>query len=229
VTQVKVRYVPNNLVQNFTGSFNTTGYQIKGILPDVLLQRRANKGLENLAVSPDGKIAFTMLQSGMGPSSSGSTQYSYTLTAVKLDISDPLDAKVLGTYLHVADSADQWGQNPKVNKIYSSSLAWASQHIKGRNLSSSYPLILVGERANDQVRPCVRRSGGCMMMPEQSRHAIPAPSILQVKVYLADFSNATDVSGMYGGDPLKFDKIGEFLGLAEQARPYHFHFMRAHH
>lgn len=42
-------------------------------------------------------------QSGMGPSSSGSTQYSYTLTAVKLDVSDPLDAKVLGVYLYVGE------------------------------------------------------------------------------------------------------------------------------
>ena len=42
-------------------------------------------------------------QSGMGPSSSGSTQYSYTLTAVKLNITDPLDAKVLGVYLYVGE------------------------------------------------------------------------------------------------------------------------------
>jgi hypothetical protein len=39
----------------------------------------------------------------MGPSSSGSTQYSFTLTAVKLDVSDPLDAKVLGVYLYVGE------------------------------------------------------------------------------------------------------------------------------
>ena len=31
---------------------------------------------------------------------------------------------------------------------------------------------------------------------------------LQVKVFLADFSNATDVTDMYQGDPLTFDKIG---------------------
>ena len=60
-----------------------------------------------------------------------------------------------------AESASQWLQYPKVNKIYSSSLSWASQHIKGRNLSSNYPLLLVGERANDQVGiQCWRTHGG---------------------------------------------------------------------
>ena len=84
-----------------------------------------------------------------------------------------------GAYARAADSASQWLQYPKVNKIYSSSLSWAAHHISGQNLSSSYPLLLVGERANDQV-----------------------------KVFLADFSNATDVTALYQGDPLAFDKIG---------------------
>ena len=61
--QVKVRYVPKVLGgASYFGSF--TGYPVKAILPDSFMMRRNNKGLENVAVSPDGKTAWTMMQVG---------------------------------------------------------------------------------------------------------------------------------------------------------------------
>lgn len=61
--QVKVRYVPKVLGgASYFGSF--TGYPIKAILPDSFMMRRNNKGLENVAVSPNGKTAWTMMQVG---------------------------------------------------------------------------------------------------------------------------------------------------------------------
>jgi len=63
--QVKVRYVPQSLgASPFFSTF--TGYPVKAILPDAFLKRRNNKGLENAAVSPDGKVAWTMIQVGTG-------------------------------------------------------------------------------------------------------------------------------------------------------------------
>jgi hypothetical protein len=45
-------------------------------------------------------------------------------------------------------------------------------------------------------------------------HGPSAPCLfhlLQVRAYLADFSSATDVTGLYGGDPLKFDSLSKQL------------------
>lgn len=39
-----------------------SGYPVKAILPNSFLMRRNNKGLENAAVSPTGKTAWTMMQ-----------------------------------------------------------------------------------------------------------------------------------------------------------------------
>lgn len=61
--QVKVRYVPKIMGgPSYFGSFS--GYPVKAILPDSFTMRRNNKGLENVAVSPDGKTAWTMMQVG---------------------------------------------------------------------------------------------------------------------------------------------------------------------
>lgn len=40
------------------------GYSVKAVLPNAFMMRRTNKGLENVAVSPDGKTAWTMMQVG---------------------------------------------------------------------------------------------------------------------------------------------------------------------
>ncbi len=36
------------------------------VLPEIFSKRRGNRGLENVAVSPDGKTAVTFMQSPMG-------------------------------------------------------------------------------------------------------------------------------------------------------------------
>ena len=66
-----------------------------------LLPRPA--GLENLAISPDGKTAMAMLQSGMGDDNASPYKYSFVLTAVMLDISNWADPKLLGVYLYVGE------------------------------------------------------------------------------------------------------------------------------
>lgn len=50
-----------------------------------------------------------------------------------------------------ADNPAAWGQVPSAKSIYSSSFAWASQLISSPALPADYPLLLVGERAKDQV------------------------------------------------------------------------------
>lgn len=53
--------------------------------------------------------------------------------------------------LSTADHPAAWDQVPSAKSIYSSSFAWASHLITSPALPSEYPLLLVGERAKDQV------------------------------------------------------------------------------
>lgn len=57
-----MRYVPQSLGNSTFFGAGFSGYPVKAILPDAFLMRRNNKGLENAAVSPDGKTAWTMMQ-----------------------------------------------------------------------------------------------------------------------------------------------------------------------
>ena len=43
------------------------------------------------------------MQSAMGDDSSSNTKASFTLTAAKLDLSDPLNATLVGVYLYVGE------------------------------------------------------------------------------------------------------------------------------
>ena len=103
-----------------------------------------------------------------------------------------------------ADNPASWGQNPSAKSIYASGFAWASQLIKGVTLATDYPLLLVDERAKDQVRARVGGRLAAIICPPSPgvpalthcSSSTPRPA-LQVKVYLADFSQATDITNLY--------------------------------
>ena len=57
-----MRYVPQALGNSTFFGAGFSGYPVKAILPDAFLMRRNNKGLENAAVSPNGRTAWTMMQ-----------------------------------------------------------------------------------------------------------------------------------------------------------------------
>ncbi|GAA6755737.1 esterase-like activity of phytase family protein [Thermus thalpophilus] len=90
--RVVVRYTPR-------GVRPAASYPVRDILPAILRQRRANRGLENLALSEDGATAWLILQSPIGPTADPAFDQSLVARAVRLDVSDPLRAKVTGLYL----------------------------------------------------------------------------------------------------------------------------------
>ncbi len=91
--EVLVRYTPANK------KLDGATYPVKPILPGVLSKRRNNRGFENLALSTDGKTAFVIMQSSLGSTKDADLEASKVVRAVKLDVSDPLNAKVTGMYL----------------------------------------------------------------------------------------------------------------------------------
>jgi hypothetical protein len=116
--QVLVRYTP------IGKPLTNAGYPVKAILPAVFAQRRVNKGFENLALSSDGRFAYAILQSPMGDEKDKRFRNSRVIRALKLDVSDLLNAKVAGEYLVSASSAQSYSETQRQEQISWSDADW---------------------------------------------------------------------------------------------------------
>ena len=88
-------------------------YPVKDILPEVLKNRRSNRGFENLALAPDGKTAYATLQSPMGDAKSSQYSSSRTARIIRLDVTNPLDMKVTGMFLVLQSSMSEYPATSK--------------------------------------------------------------------------------------------------------------------
>lgn len=130
--QVLMRYTPKSK------PLLDAGYKVKAILPEVFIHRRDNKGFENLALSADGKTAYALLQSPMGDISEACYAASRMIRVLKLDVSRPLNATVVGEYLAPVSAAAEFSKKQKQEKISWSDADWVapdkllvSEHAKG--------------------------------------------------------------------------------------------------
>lgn len=105
---VLVRYTPASK------PLRGAGYPVQNILPEVLAQRRDNRGFEALALSPDGRTAYAMLQSAAGEAREKRFKRSRVSRAIRLDLTDPLHARVTGHFLMPLSAAAAYG--PEQNK-----------------------------------------------------------------------------------------------------------------
>jgi alkaline phosphatase len=118
--QILMRYTPTSKpLPNAT-------YPVKAILPEIFAQRRDNKGFENLALSADGKFAYALLQAPMGSVKDPRYADSRVIRVVKLDLSDPLNAKVVGEYLALTSPAKEYSEKLKQDKISWSDADWVA-------------------------------------------------------------------------------------------------------
>ena len=112
-------------------------YTVSPTLPAAFNQRRANRGFEGLAVSDDGRTAYTMTQSPMGSTSAGNPaatppvppsayRDSSLIRVIRMNISDPLNLQVTGEFLFKMLPATDFpaGNAPRDLKI--SGAAWVS-------------------------------------------------------------------------------------------------------
>lgn len=116
--QVLVRYTPTS--KPLTGA----GYPVKNILPDVYTQRRANRGFESVSLSGDGKTAWVTLQSPMGDAKADAYKNSRVLRTLKLDVTDPLNARVVGEYLTLGSAIADYPAGGKQADLKVSDTAW---------------------------------------------------------------------------------------------------------
>ena len=105
--KVLMRYLPKGKAKL------DTPYPVKDILPEVLKNRRSNRGFENLALSPDGKTAYAILQSPMGDAKSSQFSSSRTVRIVRLDVTNPLDMKATGMFLVLQSSMSEYPSTAK--------------------------------------------------------------------------------------------------------------------
>ena len=180
------RYTPGGktlAAANYTAGVTTpaANYAVRDILPPVLKQRRANRGFEGIAVSADGRTAYTVMQSPLGSTSAGSptatppvppSPYRNTLLVriLRMDITDPLDIQVTGQFVVYMSppAAYPTGNNARDLKI--SATAWVSED-----------RLLFLERTDK-------------------------PGAGGAKLILVDLTNATDVSGRAdAGIPLVYE------------------------
>jgi len=105
--QVLVRYTPA------TKPLAGASYPVKPILSSVLAQRRDNRGLESLALSPDGKTAFVMLQSPAGDEDDKKFKQASVSRTIRLDLTDPLNARVTGHFLMPLGPTSAYGKDQK--------------------------------------------------------------------------------------------------------------------
>ena len=116
--QVLMRYVPEN--KPLPG----VTYPVKAILPAVLSQRRTNRGFEALALSPDGRTAYVMLQSPLGDESDSKLKNARISRALRLDLGDPLNARVTGHFLMPLSRAADYSAKLKQSGVKLNDAEW---------------------------------------------------------------------------------------------------------
>jgi alkaline phosphatase len=145
---VLARYVPES--KPLPGA----SYPVKPILPAVFAQRRPNHGFESIAVSSDGRTVYAILQSPMGEEDKKRFRDSRVVRALKLDLSNPLEARGAGEYLVLTSDARSYSAKQKQDQIYFSDAEWVAPDKllvieRGKNLGKM--LLLDFHAATDVV------------------------------------------------------------------------------
>jgi hypothetical protein len=103
-------------------------YTVIDNLPGVLKQRRANRGFEGIAVSDDGRTAYTVMQSPMGATGVTSPYRDSSLVRIlRMDISDPLDLQVTGQFVVYMSPVSTYPLGNAARDMKISATAWVSQ------------------------------------------------------------------------------------------------------
>lgn len=116
--EVLMRYTP--VGWNVQGAT----YPTRAILPAVLRERRRNRGFENVALSADGRTAYAVLESPLGATTDSRFAAGRLLRALKLDVSDPLQARVVAEYIVEASAVAAYPGTASQNDIKTSDAAW---------------------------------------------------------------------------------------------------------
>ncbi|KAI8894561.1 esterase-like activity of phytase-domain-containing protein [Globomyces pollinis-pini] len=133
------RYVPTTFGSKFDGAI----YPVSATLPAIFSQRRSNRGFESLALTPDGKTLWAILQSPMGDTSDANFKNTVVIRALKLDVSDPLNFKVTGMYALQGSNPADYVELGSGKPAKAKDLKFSSAKVVGENQ------LVVLERVDD--------------------------------------------------------------------------------
>src|SRR6185503_4913907 len=109
---------------------NGADYPVSNTLPDVLKNRRSNRGFESIAVSADGRTAYTVTQSPLGSTSVGSPyRDSRIVRVLRMDVSDPLNLQVTGQFALSMSPATDYPAGNAQRDLKISAAAWVGPDV----------------------------------------------------------------------------------------------------
>jgi hypothetical protein len=88
-------------------AWNGSGVDVHNVLPEVLMRRKANRGFEGIAISPDGRALFAIMQTPLANPSEHEGEASRNIRIVALDISGA--PRVNGVYIYQSEPAERVG------------------------------------------------------------------------------------------------------------------------
>ena len=104
-------------------------YPVSDSLPAIMSQRRANRGFEGIAVSPDGRTAYTVMQSPLGPTGAGApTRDSRVVRLIRMDINDPLNMQVTGQFVVKMSPVSTYPAGNTQRALKISAVTWVNEN-----------------------------------------------------------------------------------------------------
>ena len=116
-------------------------FAVEGRVPEIFSQRRANRGFESVAVSPDGRHAWTVMESPLGPRRDPLYGASRQVRILEWDLADALDARPVAEFLMLLTPLAEVPTATRQDDVKLSDAAWLSDNT-----------LLVVERAPRTVR-----------------------------------------------------------------------------
>jgi hypothetical protein len=100
-----VRHVP----QGTEGDYAGAAYDVKGTLPSILSKRAINRGIETLAISPDGQFLYFVMQNPLANPDNAAYRKAKNARLYKLDRATQ---KVVGEYVYMLDDPRTFRRDP---------------------------------------------------------------------------------------------------------------------
>lgn len=103
------RLVPAGLEGDLAGA----GYKITGTLPAILMKRQLNRGIEGIAISPDERFLYAIVQNPLANPDADAFKNAAATRILKLELASQ---KIVGEFVYTLDPANTFKNDPDAKK-----------------------------------------------------------------------------------------------------------------
>ena len=107
--KIMERLVPAGVDADLAGA----GYKVTGSLPAILAKRQLNRGIEGIAVSPDERFLYGIVQNPLANPDADAFKNAAATRILKLDLASQ---QVVGEFVYPLDAFDTFKNDPKADK-----------------------------------------------------------------------------------------------------------------